>query len=181
MSFITYIEDIKNGCNLMVESTNVITNMKKLKIGCIPFDLESKIQTIVDSAYELVIEIEKQSLKNLSEILPIKEEKEPKLFFPEIKIPDDSTQIVKNISTLLKKLVKQVIEYFENRNKQTSRSILIEKINEIEIVIKQIENEPKVELEIPEIYSFYAQNFREHSEVILTQLNILVVMFPLNY
>lgn len=169
MSFITYIENIKTGCSFMVESTNMITNMKSLKIGCIPFNLESKIQEILEATYELVVEVENLLPKNTP-----KEEEEKKEVGLTLRIPDKDI----DLSELLKKLVKQTLEYFENRNKQLSRLTLNEKMKEIENTKKEIDNVSKVVMDIPEIYSFYAQNFREHSEVIITQLYILIGMFP---
>jgi hypothetical protein len=174
MSFITYTENIKIGCSFMVESTNMITNMKNLKIGCIPFNLESKIQEILEATYELVVEVENLLPKNILLKKEEEEEKKESIGLKPLRIQDKDI----NPSELLKKLVKQTFEYFENRNKQLSRLTLNEKMKEIENTKKEFDPVAIPGIDIPEIYSFYAQNFREHSEVIITQLYILIGMFP---
>jgi hypothetical protein len=175
MSSEKYINDIIEGCILITDITTFIENMKRLQIGCIPFNLETKIQTLLESAYILV---DSSDEKIFSNIQPSQEEAMEQKESPilRLNIPESKP---KSLQKLFKTLLKQVLQYFEDRNKNQSNLTILEKRNEINRTIEEIHNIAYLTVPIPSILSLYANNFREHAEFIMLQLTIVFKMFPL--
>jgi hypothetical protein len=92
-----------------------------------------------------------------------------------LRIPENPKSLLK----LLKTLFKQVLQYFEDRNKIQSNLSIFEKRDQIDQTILEIEEIPKANILIPATIGLYANNFREHTEVIIYQLTIVVNLFPL--
>jgi hypothetical protein len=176
MSSIKYINDLVQGCISIVEITNIIENMKKLKVGCIPFNLENRVQNLLEWGYRLVEESGENIFSQIQ--TPFKEEKRenpPVVRLPLLRIPENPKSLLK----LLKTLFKQVLQYFEDRNKIQSNLSIFEKRDQIDQTILEIEEIPKANILIPATIGLYANNFREHTEVIIYQLTIVVNLFPL--
>jgi len=155
MSSIKYIDDIIQGCILITNIVIYTQNMKNLKLGCIPFTLETKIQSLLEWTYILIEDSEK--------------------LFSEIQEEKVDTPLI----NLFKTLLKQVLDYFNDRNKTQNEFTIVGKRRTIDQTIQQIQKSQIRVVSIPEQFSIYAENFRKHVEVMIYHLDIVVALFPL--
>lgn len=177
-----YVANFTEGCELMVQCIIAIRNMKKYKIGCIPFQIEDEIQSVLEAAYEL----SKVVVKELSHKIDRIPEQDPqnRVFFPPVPKDLDLGRGDQNVLDYLEDLIEKVLKFFDKPKKEEKRRTIIE-YDEIMKEIEEVGQFDEYVLDdvfLPklQIYTTYALNFRNHGLVNLQKLDLVWRLFPSN-